>query len=517
MSKTNALFVIMSLVLISILCGCAQKQYPQGRVEADVRFLADDLLEGRGTPSRGLDVAALYLANQLRAAGWEPGHNGSYLQPFEVSVFDTASAEYLVSINGRPIQRSEYLLLPLGLRPEQTPVEFDLVFAGHGVSLPEKDVDDFSDLEVAGKAVVALLGAPWELDPHLIFPPDHGVGKALQVGVRNGAMLIYVSEDFSDPPPAEIAAETALIRGLASSGHVAQIVEGIHTSALSGPCLVVGPAVFDRLLADVAGGTYHELQERLAQGASVAKDLSALVRIEINADTKRIPTSNVVAVLPGADPVLRDEWVVLTAHYDHVGVYDVPPGEDGICNGADDNASGTAAVLEVARRLADAGPLKRSVMVAFLSGEDSGLLGSAFYAAHPVAPLDRTVVDINVDMVGRSDGTVQARTPSSDALFERAMAFGEAAGITVIPDPVPSWRLVYFTDSYHFARFDVPVISTFTALHEDYHQPSDEVDKIRFEELEKIVEMLTDLAAHYAGGAEKPAYQRPEWFLTPAS
>jgi Zn-dependent M28 family amino/carboxypeptidase len=171
----------------------------------------------------------------------------------------------------------------------------------------------------------------------------------------------------------------------------------------------------------------------------------------------------------------------------------------------------------VARRLADAGPLKRSVMAVLLSGEDSGLLGSAYYAAHPLVPLDQTIVDINVDMVGRSDGTVQVRTPSSDALFERAVVSGEAAGISVIPDPVPSWRLLYFTDSYHFARFDVPVISTFTALHEDYHQPSDEVDKIRFGELERIVEMLTDLAAYYAGGAEKPAYERPEWFLTPAS
>lgn len=516
MPRTNVPIAVVLLVLILTFCGCAQEHYPEGRVEADVRFLADDLLEGRGTPSRGLDVAALYLTNQLRAAGWEPANNGSYLQPFEVSVFDTAAAEYLVSINGSPIQRSEYLLLPFGLRPEQTPFEFDLVFAGHGVSFPEEGVDNFSDLEVAGKAVVALLGAPWELDPHLIFPPDHGVGKALQVGVRNGAMLIYVSEDFSDPPPAEISAETGLLWALASSGHVTQIVEDLHTSAFSGPCLVIGPAVFDRVLAEAADGTYEELQSRLAEGQAVAKDLPASVRIEIDAETKRYPTSNVVAVLPGADPVLRDEWVVLTAHYDHVGVYDVPLGEDGICNGADDNASGTAAVLEVARRLADAGPLKRSVMAVLLSGEDSGLLGSAYFASHPLVPFSRIVANINVDMVGRSDGTVQARTPSSDALFERAVVSGEAAGISVIPDPVPSWRLLYFTDSYHFARFDVPVISTFTALHEDYHQPSDEAEKIRFDELEKIVEMLTHLARHYAAGAEKPEYQRPEWFLTPA-
>jgi Zn-dependent M28 family amino/carboxypeptidase len=225
----------------------------------------------------------------------------------------------------------------------------------------------------------------------------------------------------------------------------------------------------------------------------------------------------VIGILPGTDADLRDEWVILTAHYDHVGVFPVPPGEDGIYNGADDNASGTAAVLEVARRLGTGGPMKRSVMVAFLAGEDMGLLGSAYYAAHPIAPLDRTVVDINVDMVGRSQGTAQALAPGCDELFEVAVELGAAAGLAIIPDQQPTWRLSYFLDSYHFARNNVPFISVFTALHEDYHQPSDEAEKIRFNELEKVVEMVGDLAAHYGGGAERPEYQRPEWFLTPAS
>jgi hypothetical protein len=516
MSKTGKLTVVVLAVLVSSLCGCAKQQHPAGRVEADLRFLADDLLEGRATPSRGLDVAALYLANQLRAAGWEPGNEGGYVQPFEVASFDPAEAEYHVSINGISIPRNEYIFISLGLRPEQTPVEFDLVLAGHGVSVPEKGVDDFEDLEVAGKAVVALLGAPWELDPHVLHPPDHGVGKAVQIGVRNGSMLVYVSEEISDPPPADPSAETGLIAAFAGLP-LTHLIEDPKTSPWANPFLVVGPAAFDRTLSEAAGGTYEELQARLAIGQTVTKDLGATIRIEIDVESTRDLTGNVVGVLPGTNPALRDEWVILTAHYDHVGVYDVPPGEDGICNGADDNASGTAAVLETARRLAASGPMKRSVMVAFLSGEDSGLLGSAFYAAHPLAPLDRTVVDINVDMVGRSEGTLQARTPGSDALFEEAASSGNAVGMTIVPDPHPTWRLIYFIDSYHFARFGVPVVSFATGGHEDYHQPSDESDKIHFGELEKVVELVTDLAGHYAGGAERPEYQRPEWFLTPAS
>lgn len=516
MSAIKGVIVVASAALVLSILGCAPVQYPEGRVEADVRFLADDLLEGRGTPSRGLDVAALYLANQLRAAGWEPGNDGSFLQPFEVGVIDPTAAEYRVLINGIPISRADYMLFPFRLRPEQTPVEFDLVFAGHGVSVPEEGVDDFENLDVAGKAVVALLGAPWDLDPHVIHAPDHGVGKAVQVGVRNGSMLVYVSEEISDPPPAEPSAETGLFGAFANMP-TTQLIEDTRASAFSGPFLAIGPAVFNRVLAEAAGGTYEELQEHLAEGQPVTNDLSASVRIEIAAETSRHWTNNVIGILPGTDAALREEWVVLTAHYDHVGTYPVPPGEDGIFNGADDNASGTAAVLEVARRFAAAGPMKRSVMVAFLSGEDSGLLGSAYYAAHPLTPFEQTVVDINVDMVGRSDGTAQALTPGSDALFQQAVESGDSAGLTVIPDQQPTWHLNYFLDSYHFARNDVPIISIFTAVHEDYHQPSDEADKIRFGELEKIVEMVTNLARYYAGGAEKPAYQRPEWFLTPAS
>jgi hypothetical protein len=514
MSAIKAVIIVASAALVSSTSGCVTVQHPEGRVEADVRFLADDLLEGRVTPSRGLDVAALYLANQLRAAGWEPGNDGSYLQSFEVGVFDPAAAEYRVSINGFPISRDKYLLLLTGLRPEQTPVEFDLVFAGFGVSVPEQGVDDFEDLEVAGKAVVAFLGAPWDLDPHVIHAPDHGIGKAVQIAARNGAMLVYVSDEISDPPPATPSAEFGLIAAYANLP-LAHLIEDPRTSAIP-PILVIGPAEFDRVLAEAAGGTYEKLLARLAQGQAVVKDLSASVRIEVDVETSRQSTSNVIGILPGTDAAIQAEWVILTAHYDHIGVIPAPPGEDGIYNGADDNASGTAAVLEVARRLGTAGPMKRSVMVAFLSGEDMGLLGSAYYAAHPLVPLGQTVVDINVDMVGRSEGTAQALAPGCDALFEKAVELGEAAGLTIIPDQQPTWRLNYFFDSYHFARNDVPLISIFTALHEDYHQPSDEADKIRFHELEKIVEMLTDLAAVYSGGAEKPEYQRPEWFLTPA-
>jgi hypothetical protein len=375
-------------------------------------------------------------------------------------------------------------------------------------------VDDFQGLDIAGKGVIALRGASWEVDPHAFFAPDQGIGKAVQAAARNGAMMVYVSDEMLGGSPAETSPELMFIATMAGQS-LTQLVEEPRTSAFSTPYLIIGPEVFDRVLAGPAGGTYAQLQASLAAGESVVGDIAATVRIDIDVETTRHTVSNVIGVLRGTDPTLRDEWIVLTAHYDHVGVYPVPPGEDGINNGADDNASGTAAVLEVARRLVEEDDLKRSVVFAFVSGEEKGLVGSHYYAAHPVASLDQTVLNINVDMVGRSDGSPQGIAPGSDDLFAKAVELGAEVGLTILPDQQPTWRLSYFTDSYHFARHDIPAIFFFTALHEDYHLPSDEVEKVNFPGLGQIVDMLTELAEYYAEGAEKPAYQRPAWFITP--
>ncbi len=154
-------------------------------------------------------------------------------------------------------------------------------------------------------------------------------------------------------------------------------------------------------------------------------------------------------------------------------------------------------------------------MVLFVSGEERGILGSAYYALHPVIPYEQLILNINVDMVGRSSGSVQGLVVGSPSLFEKARALGEKIGIEVLPDQQPTFRLAYLTDSYHFDRFDVPAIEFFTGFHSDYHQPSDEVGAIRYDELGRILEVMYLLTRHYADGGGKPAFERPAWFLTP--
>jgi hypothetical protein len=332
------------------IAGSTPDTAAQSRLEADVRFLADDLLEGRATPSRGLDIAALYLANQLRAAGWEPAHGDSYFQDLAVATFAPSRARQRIRLNGQDLEPSEYVLFPQSFDPRRTPLRLDLVFAGHGVFLPERGVDDYAGLDVTGKAVVALLGAPWPLDPAIIHAPDRAVGKDVSATVRGARLLVYASEDFAAESPT--SAEVAVLRHYAEAP-VAFLpeMEG-RPSWAAGPCLAVTPSAFDRALAGLAGGRYSDLRQRLAAGERLGHPLPATVEIVAEAQVEERAAANVVAALRGGDPVRRDEWIVLSAHYDHVGRAEVPAGRDGIYNGADDNASGTAAVLEVARRLA---------------------------------------------------------------------------------------------------------------------------------------------------------------------
>jgi Zn-dependent M28 family amino/carboxypeptidase len=279
--------------------------------------------------------------------------------------------------------------------------------------------------------------------------------------------------------------------------------------------LFLTPAAFDKTLAEAAGGDYAHWKSNLAGAKFSAQPLKGSIEIKAAENSAQEgKASNVVAMLRGRDPALQNEWVVLTAHFDHLGLREVPPGQDGIFNGADDNASGTAAVLEIARRLASAKPPERNVLAVLTSGEEMGLLGSAYYSIHPIVPNDRVVVNINVDMVGRSAGTVYSIAAGCDEMQTKAAEIGKQLGISVLPDPFPSWRLIYFVDSYHFARLNIPYIQFITEFHRDYHQPTDEPDRIRYEDLARIVEVIYGLADFYAQGGPKPVFKRPTWFLT---
>jgi len=522
MKRAIALITIMAAASGWSGCKIAQKSQPpsdrtaERRLEAAIRFLADDQLEGRATPSRGLDVAALYLVNELRAAGLRPGNGTSYMQPYEIATFVPVETKRTVRINGIALEPGEFTLLPVG-DPSDLQGRFDLVYAGYGISSPERGRDDLAGFDLKGKGVIALFGAPWKLDPNGVHDCDRAVGRALQLGIRGADAMIYVSPEFDSPSEAPASPEVALLRQIeAMPASFLPGVPGPTVWPLVRSCVFLKPRAFNRVLASACGGTFAELSRALESGKPTQpKPLEATLEIKIEAKTASGRVANIAAVLPGSDPLLSKEWIVLSAHYDHIGTVEAGPGADRICNGADDNASGVAAVLEVARRIMAGSTPKRSVLVLFFSGEEAGLLGSGYYSLHPLVPPADVVASINLDMVGRSDGTVETIAAVSSDLFTAASEASEGLGVHLVADRNPQKRLLYFVDSYHFARLGVPSLQASTALHADYHQPSDEADKIRFDRLAGIVEMTARLVSGYAGGAPRPRYERPAWFITP--
>ncbi len=516
--------IMMIIVVVLFLPGCRKRaeesrsanaptlQDQRMRAEATIRFLADDLLEGRATPSRGLDISALYLANELRAARWRPANGDSYLQKYSVKTLAPQQTHLTITVNGVRLEPRDYVFFPTELDPARMPVKYDFVFAGFGIYAPEKGIDDFEGVDIKGKAVVSMFGARWPLDPSVIHSYDRAVGKDVHVAVRNGALLVYVTEELDAPtaPSAEIAFAREMARI-----PISVLTEGGSSWGVVS-LLLLKPAAFDRTMAKITGGTYTEWRQRLAAENFKARPVSASIEIQMATTVAEGRASNVVASFGGSDPQLKDEWIVLSAHYDHLGMRPAATGEDSVFHGADDNASGTAAVLETARRLASGTPPRRSVLVLLTSGEEMGLLGSAYYSMHPLVPMERVVANVNLDMVGRSDGTVIGIATGSDELFDKASEFGRKCGIRVLADKHPTWRLVYFIDSYHFARTGLPFIEFATEMHNDYHQVSDTADSIRYDDLSRIIEVVYQLTDYYAQGAPRPAFKRPDWFLTPA-
>jgi len=509
-----ALLVVIGTARVGV---AAEPGASQRRIEGTLRFLADDLLEGRGTPSRGLDISGLYLAEHLYAYGWEGPINGSYLQPFETGSFLPSLSKFDIRINGKKLNSDEYFFLPFSLDPRTTPLNIPIVFAGHGIYAPERGVDDFGKIDLKGKAVVSLQGAPWELDEDAPHSFDRVIGKSVPVTVQGGKCLIYVSEDLVSRDRANPGPDAAFLREMVHAPY-AFLADSPNVATMGmGPVLAITPAAFDRVLSDPAQGDYRHWKESLSSPGFSARELPASLSVAVQADVEIAPASNVVGIRRGTDPALRNQWIVISAHYDHLGFKTVPKGEDGIWNGADDNGSGTASVLELARLLSESPPLKRSVLILFTAGEDRGMLGSAYYVNHPVVPLDQVVADINIDMVGRSDGTLTAYTEGGPELFEMAGEAGSRNGLRVTSDQHPSWRVLYFLDSYHFARYNVPFIELFTQMHADYHQPSDEIQLIHFEELTRITDIAFDVVRRLGDSSIRPTFKAPSWFVTPVT
>ncbi len=415
-----------------------------------VTFLADDKLKGRDTGSEGHRQAAEYVAREFARAGLQPRGSDGFFQPVKLTSRTIVEGESSLVL----VRNGQRALLTLGedaiLSARVDPaaeLEADLVFAGYGLSIPEAQHDDFAGLDVRGKLVVCLTGAPARIAGPLASHMQSAAERA-PVLKQHGAMGVIM---IQNPKTMDIPWERAKLARFMPSMALAD--PGLDETQGMKLMVVINPAHADKVFE----GSGHGFQE-IVDAASAQKPLPHFPlpsRLQEKAKVERAPvlSQNVVALLPGHDPVLKNEFVVFTAHLDHIGVGKPVSGDD-IYNGAMDNASGVATLLDVAAMLRESGlKLRRSVLFVAVTAEEKGLLGSRFFASSPIA-LDKTIVaDINIDMILPLYPFKKLTVFGSEEsdLGDLASEVARAQGVLPRPDPVPERNVFIRSDQYSLA------------------------------------------------------------------
>jgi len=468
-------------------------------IRAHVRFLASDELEGREAGTEGAERAARYIASAFRAYGLKPiGDGGTFEQRFSFVARVVPGPMNRLWLRTEAGERAFAFgrdFVPLALSSSGA-VEGEGVFVGYGISAPELGRDDYAGGEVGGRIVFVLDGSPDGQDPHGRFreyrAPQRKIATAREKGAR--AVLFIAAEEKAEDDP------------LAALRYDPMFGEAGF------PVLVLGRAAASEILK-AAGKDLAELERALTTAAAPRPVALSGARLALYADVKKEmrQTANVVGLLEGSDPALKDEIILVGAHYDHLGrggAHSLAPHQVGeVHNGADDNASGVAGMLELAQALAaDRASLRRSILFIAFSAEEMGLLGSNHYVKHPLLPLERTIAMLNFDMIGRlrESGLIVygvGTSPFWPMALERANE-SVRLNLRVREDGVgPS-------DHTSFYLRDIPVLHFFTGVHEDYHKPSDDAERINAEGAQQIISLAYAVVRELDRQPTRPAFVR---------
>ncbi len=516
--------LIVSAVLISSVSAQRKVSATHGNVEeitaaqlkAYLSFIASDELEGRDTPSRGLNTAAQFLATQLMRWGVAPaGENGGYFQTIELSHVTIDPRLTTAELNGKRWQYGEDFLA----KEIAAKVSAPLVYVGQCWTIKADSIFADESLEVRGQIMITHAG----------FPSGFRFGRAewespSGYAKRRGALGIIYIPTFQTltnwPKTRQNAVEVGEI--------FVDKFEEAEGAAV--PNLTAST----QMLTEIFRGEGENAQTVFKRGLTGEKGkafaLEANKRMSFVAGVRAKPefTKNVIGVLEGSDSKLKKEYVALGAHYDHVGVGRAVAG-DSIYNGADDDGSGTAAVLAMAEAFANGPRSKRSILFVWHTGEEQGLWGSKYFTRYPTVPLQQIIAQLNMDMIGRgkeSGDTNSANAELSGAnevyvigakmmstqlgeLSERVNKnFLNLAFNYRYDDPHDPNQFFYRSDHFHYARKGIPIIFYFDGIHENYHKPSDSVDKIDFAKLEKVTRTIFATAWELANLPNRPAIDK---------
>ena len=467
-------------------------------LEALLTFIASDELEGRETGTRGQKVAARYLASQFQKIGLKPGNKGSWYQEYGLIRLEVKSA--VISLTGKEQLASGTDFICMSKMGMAESFDADYVFAGYGIDT--KEYDNLKGLDLKGKVAVVFSGEPQVGGKYVISgtdqPSEWGEDMDLKMdalgkkGVK--AVLVALTDDGFKK-----LASNPWVKHSAGGKSLTLAYKAEKEAPI--PTFYVSESTVNGLLKKAK--TSVEAQKKvLSVKAEIGNvDLSkAKFSLKSDAVKEEIVAENVLGMIEGTDK--KDEFVIITAHYDHLGVRD---GE--IFNGADDDGTGTVTILEVAEAfmaaVKDGYKPRRTILFMPVSGEEKGLLGSEYYSDHPVFPLNRTSCNLNIDMIGRVDEAHKGEPQyiyviGSDKLSSELHACNENANKIVgnleldytFNSPDDPNRFYYRSDHYNFAKHNVPVIFYFSGVHEDYHKSTDDIEKILFPRAARVAQLV---------------------------
>jgi hypothetical protein len=503
-------------------------------IRADMRFLADDLLEGRGTATRGHEIAAKFMASQFEGLGLEPaGENGTYFQsvPLRSARPDEAKTTLTLIRGGKEetlIFRKDYITSGDPGRADSS-VEAPVVFVGDGVTAPEQGYDDYKGIDAKGKIVARMAEAP-NFESSLKAHYSSGEVKAANA-VAHGAVGMIV---LDDPVLEQLYSYSEQVRDLAFPQFRGLDKQGRpidYFPELKGGAFLGMEAT--KKFFEGSGHTAEEVFAATKAGKPNSFAMPMTAKIHRATKLEDVHSPNIVAKLEGSDPKLKDEYVVYSAHLDHLGIGE-PVNGDRIYNGALDNASGSALLIELARAFRGMNPRpRRSILFVSVTGEEAGLLGSDYFARYPTVPKSSIVANVNMDedlMLWPLEDMIPfgAEHSSLDGVVRKAAA---RMRLAISPDPMPEEVVFIRSDQYSFVRQGIPAVFPVPGFKSDdpkinptaifknwertrYHHPQDDMEQpgLLFEEAAKYARFVFLCGYFVAEEMQRPAWNRGDFF-----
>lgn len=452
----------------------------QDDLKKHLYIVAGKEMQGRETATEGQRKAAAYIEEQFKALGLQPGNNGNFQLGFPV--FQDSLVHAIIEVNGKRFSGAKDFYINLNVANSGTLLNSEVVFAGYGIS--DSTRNDYKDINVQGKVVLVMQSAANSSGGNSTAPRTRISPFVISRNAqKNGAAAVLVVSNNAIPKSADKGA-------LYTGGYKKEIV--LNTYIIS-----------EEIARAIMGADFDTAKEAIKNGNPQPKTYNADVKLDYRKSVNELGSTNVIGFLEGSDK--KDEYVFITAHYDHLGKRN----DSTIYYGADDDGSGTVSVIELAeafKKAKDAGKgPRRSIVFMTVSGEEKGLWGSEYYSEHPVFPLEKTTVDLNIDMIGRTDPKRKQGDSSNyiyvvgdDKLSSDLRPISEAMNKKYTKleldykfnDPKDPERIYYRSDHYNFARKGVPIIFYFNGTHNDYHKPTDTPDKIDYKQMAKRAQLV---------------------------